>query len=141
MVDNKLYDLLLRSFDEKLQPIEAGILKDGLKQSSDLREENKKILEMRELISGRRYAFKSGFKVRVLARLHEEKKPLLLKPEFDRSMYSVFKRVVITGVAAVVILFLSLYFTGNSILMDPAKGGTLFSEEDLVSYLLYDNIH
>ena len=102
-------------------------------------EERQKLTRMRDLVANQADSFKSGFADRVMTRLDEEQAPLFLKPEFDKSLFSVFKQVVVTGAAAVIILLLSLYFTGSSA-SNPFGQGDLLSDEDLVSYLLYQDI-
>jgi hypothetical protein len=91
-------------------------------------------------MADQKYAFRSGFSRRVLARIQDERKPLLLKPEFNRSLFSVFKRVAITGVAAIVILLLSLYLSGESFSFDSVTDTEMYSDEDLVSILLYQDM-
>ena len=141
MADKKLFNLLLRSFDEDLTPEEVTTLEQGLISNPELKLEQEKLKTVRQLIHSKNISFKPGFEDRVMNRLENERKPLLLKPEFNRSLFTVFKRVVITGVAAALILFLSMYFAGDALSTDPVYGGDPFSDEDLVSYLLYEGIH
>ena len=76
-----------------------------------------------------------------MTKVYEEKEPLILRPEFNRSLFTVFKRVALTGVAAIIILFLSIYLTDGSFTFNSLTGGDPYSDDNLVSYLLYEDLN
>ena len=50
-MNDKILELLYRSFDEKLTPAERQQLKQALDHSSELKEEQKRVVEMRNKIT------------------------------------------------------------------------------------------
>lgn len=141
MIQKELYELLLRSFDEELNSSDTEKLELSLSGSAELREEKRKLLEMRRIVSSKQYSFSSGFQEKVMTKVYEEKEPLILRPEFNRSLFTVFKRVALTGVAAIVILFLSIYLSDDSFTFNSLTGGEPYSDDNLVSYLLYEDLN
>lgn len=141
MVKKDIHDLLIRSLDEELPSSEMERLERLLSESPELREEKRKLLEMRGIISSAQYSFSDGFQAKVMDRIGEENEPLILQPEFNRSLFTVFKRVALTGVAAILILFLSIYLSNDSFTLETLTGGDSYSDDNLVSYLLYEEIN
>jgi hypothetical protein len=141
MIEKELYELLVRSFDDELNSDEKRKLEKALASSDELRSEKKKIQTMRKIIASKQYSFNTGFKNRIMARLEEEKKPFILKSDFNRTLFSVFKRVALTGVAAIIILLLSIYLSDYSFSLDSFTGSDPYSDDNLVSYLLYEDLN
>ena len=139
MVEKEDYNLLLRSFDEDLDTVQAGKLTEALNASRELQAERDKILAIRNLIASRKASFKPGFTKRVLNRIREENLPEVISPDFNQTFFNVFKKVALTGVAAIVILLLSIYFSSSKLGVDTIVGGQ-YSDESLVSYMLSDDI-
>ena len=140
MVEKEDYNLLLRSFDEDLDKVQAGKLTEALNASTELQAERDKIMAIRNLIASRKASFKPGFTKRVLNRIREENFPEVISPDFNQTFFNVFKKVALTGVAAIVILLLSIYFSSSKLGVDNTIVGDQYSDESLVSYLLSDDI-
>ncbi len=138
MVEKEKLNLLLRSFDEELDADQAAKLKEALK-SSGMQAERDEILAVRNLIASRKSSFKPGFKDRVLNRIREEGHLQVINTDFNHIFFNVFKKVALTGVAAIVILLLSIYLSGHKPGVDTIVGDTN-SDDNLVSYLLLDDI-
>ena len=141
MIKKEIHNLLVRSLDEELSSSEKEKLEVCLTESSELREEKMELLEMRNIISSTQYSFNTGFQAKVMDRIAEEKEPLILRPEFNRSLFTVFKRVALTGVAAIIILFLSIYLSDDSFSFRSITGGDNYSDDNLISYLLYEDVN
>ena len=141
MIKKEVHNLLIRSFDEELSPDEKERLEVFLSESSELRKEKRELLEMRKIISATQYSFGPGFHSKVMDKIAEEKEPLILRPEFNKSLFTVFKRVALTGVAAIIILFLSIYLSDDSFSFRSLTGGDTYSDDNLVSYLLYEDVN
>ena len=139
MVKKENYNLLLKSFDEDLDADQSAKLKEALGSSEELRVEQERILAIRNMIASRKASFKSGFKDRVLNRIRDENHPQVILPDFNQTFFSVFKKVALTGVAAIIILLFSIYYSSSRLGVDTIVGDP-YSDEGLVSYLLYDNI-
>lgn len=139
MVKKENYNLLLRSFDEDLDADQSAKLKEALNSSKELQAEQERILAIRNMISSQKVSFKPGFRDRVLNRIREESHPQIVRPDFNQTFFSVFKKVALTGVAAIIILLFSIYYSNSRLGVDTIVGDP-YSDESLVSYLLYDNI-
>ncbi len=139
MISDKTLNLLIRSFDEDLEPAERSLLDKALSESKELREENEKLREMRGLLSSTSYSFGSGFKDKLMEKLQQEKGPVLLRPDFNRALHNGFKKVLLTGVAVIVLLLLSVYLTEGS--FDVFTGEGLTSDENLISYIIYEDFN
>lgn len=139
MVEKEKYNLLLRSFDEDLDADQEAKLKEALSSSEELRTEQEEILAIRNLISSQKASFKPGFTDRVVNKIREESHLQVIMPDFNQTFFSVFKKVALTGVAAIIILLFSIYYSSSRLGVDTIVGDP-YSDDGLVSYLLYDNI-
>jgi hypothetical protein len=139
MISNEIMNLLIRSFDEDLEPADKVLLDKSLAESKELREEKEKLKEMRGLLYSTSYSFGSGFKEKVMEEVQQEKEPVVLHPDFNRALHNGFKKIWITGVAAIVLLLLSVYLTEGS--FDVFTGNDLTSDENLISYIIYEDFN
>jgi len=72
-MDNKLRNLLYRSFDEELKPEEKQRLENALKNSSEIQNEKKRILAVRKTIANSSIkSFKPFFAERIIHQLQEQ---------------------------------------------------------------------
>jgi len=111
-----LKKLLLRSYDNELSATEKKALEKGLSESQELRGEQAAIESLRETLGNFAPEFETGFSDRVMQKL----KTAVSGSPF--SIYSVFKRVALSGVAAIVLLLLSIYYTDGSLSLDALYG-------------------
>jgi hypothetical protein len=139
MISDETMNLLIRSFDEDLEPAAKVLLDKALMESKELREEKEKLMEMRGLLSSTPYSFGSGFKEKLMERVQLEKEPVILRPDFNRALHKGFKKIWLTGVAAIVLLLLSVYLTEGS--FDVFTGNDLTSDENLISYIIYEDFN
>ena len=111
-----LKKLLLRSFDDELSAAEKKALEKGLAESQELRDEKAAIETMRTTFGNFSPEFESGFADRVMQKLEttESKKSIPL--------YPIFKRVALSGVAAIIALLFSIYYTDGSLSLDAIYG-------------------
>ncbi len=100
--------------------------------------ENREDREMEELLSSYRPVFKGGFAGRVLERL-DETQGKLITHDFNNMVYSMFRRIATVGAAAIAILLFSIYLSGRGLDRDILIGDS-YSDDELVSYLLYQDI-
>ena len=82
--------------------------------------------------------FDPGFTQRVMARVNQEKKKRIIEFDFVKDLNRIFMRVAISGIAAIVILLLTIYLTAGSFSLDSLSGTESYSEENIISYLLYE---
>lgn len=122
MDDSK--ELLYRSFDDELNKSEATNLKEALSNSKELRNEKESIEEVRNILGQNQFQFNDGFADRVLSTLEAN------NAVFVVGLYNLFKRVAITGIAAIIVLLISIYFIDGSIETDSFYGLTSYIPED-----------
>ena len=116
-MDSNLYNLLLRSFDDRLTDSERRRLDSALRSSEELRTAKEEIVALRRRLQGvKRGTFKPFFAERVMERLNN--------PELSMAEYfvSVFRDVAIG--AAVLVIICSAYNISreNSVTVDSALG-------------------
>jgi len=111
-----LKKLLPRSFDDELNTAEKQRLEKGLAESPELRDEQAAIASMRKTIAGFSPEFESGFSDRLMQQLET------MESGFSPSVYSIFRRVALSGVAAIFILLFSIYYTDGSLSLDALYG-------------------
>lgn len=118
-------EILLKSFDTELTPEEQKLLDNALQGSEELRKEKQEIEQMRNLLSGQEASFETGFEDRVMERLETE--PTASPKTIE--MVSVFKRVAITGMAAIIALLITIYFVDGTLNLDSLFGLTNYSPD------------
>lgn len=105
--DEKILELLYRSFDDDLSEKEQSILEDSLKDSEELRQERTKIISQRQAVSeSAAQSFKPYFAERVMQRIDSlsEKNGL---EKFYETLKAMFRRFAIAG--AVILIALIVY--------------------------------
>lgn len=105
-MDQKVLELLYRSFDGQLTPAEQERLDEALRHSQPLREEKEKIAAMRQAVSGSAaQSFQPFFAERVVQRIQAERKPQAESGEdFFGSLAWSFRRIALAGTIAVLLL-------------------------------------
>ncbi|MCK4698726.1 MAG: hypothetical protein KAT38_00255 [Bacteroidales bacterium] len=138
MINQEMYDLLIRSMNDQLTVEEDKQLQQALKGSSELREEKIKLNKVGELLSSRNYSFSDGFRNRVMQAVSDEKKDKVISIDFTRNFTSMFNRIAVAGVAVIVLLVISLYISHGSLNVNTFTGVDPISEDNLISVLLYE---
>ena len=111
-----LKKLLLRSYDDELSLREKETLEKGLLESQELRDEKTTIESMRKMFGNVSPEFEAGFSNRVMQKLET------VKSKTSLPIYSIFKRVALSGAAAIVALLISIYYTDGSLSLDALYG-------------------
>ena len=106
-------NLLLKSYDGRLTAEEKRRLDEALKTSAELRREKKELDRLRQEMGAWEPGFAPGFADRVMRRLTEET-PLVFQ--------SVFRAVALSGVAAIILVLLTVYFMDGSLNIDTLLG-------------------
>ncbi|MBA7568069.1 hypothetical protein ES708_09789 [subsurface metagenome] len=138
MINQEMYDLLIRSMNDQLTAEEDKQLQQALKGSSELREEKIKLSKVGKLLSSRNHSFSDGFHNRVMQAVSDEKKGKVISMDFTRSFTSMFNRIAVAGVAAILLLVISLYISHGSLNVNTLTGIDPISEDNLISVLLYE---
>jgi len=138
MINQEMYDLLIRSMNDRLTAEEDKQLQQALKGSSELREEKIKLNKVGKLLSSRNYSFSNGFRNRVMQAVSDEKKGKVVSIDFSRTFTSMFNRIAISGVAVILLLVISLYISHGSLNVNTFTGVDPISEDNLISVLLYE---
>ena len=133
-------EILLKSFDEELTPQEQKLLDEALQNSEALRQEKLEFEQMRKMLGSQESSFKSGFADRVMERLEEEP----ATPSKTVEMFSIFKRVAIVGIAAIIALLITIYYIDGSLTLDAVLGISGYSPDGAELSVLnlqdYENI-
>jgi hypothetical protein len=93
--------------------------------------ESQRILED----EGLSYSFRPDFRERVLDRLFTNGIVINREREFQKTWNLAFYRIALTGVAAIVILLISIYISEGSFSLDSLLGVSSGTEESIVSLL------
>ena len=117
--EKKARELLYSSLDSHLTDEEERILKEGIRDSADLRKEREEILEQRQALSeGAALSFRPLFAERVMSRIEPAKRANGLEV-FYETLKASFRRCVIAG--AIIMIALVSY--------NATKGDSISSEE------------
>jgi anti-sigma factor RsiW len=119
-MDQKILDLLYRSFDGQLLPEEQQRLEEALASSKQLRDEKERIVALRKTISGNAaQSFEPFFAERVMQRITAEMEQKLETVEdFFNSLLWSFRRVALTGAIAVLLLFANNLLRADDLSLD-----------------------
>lgn len=104
-MDNKLLDLLYKSFDSSLTSKEREILKKGLTESAALRKEKEKIELMRErLADSKQVSFKPFFAEKIINRIQTDRKQQEQQESVFDSLVTLFRPIAFTTAMILIIL-------------------------------------
>jgi negative regulator of sigma E activity len=132
-------ELLYASFDRDLTPKEEQRLEEYLRDPA-VKAEEEALRKTRDMLGKSSWHFGEGFSARVMERLAEEQqKEGVVEMEVTHQYFSLFRRIAAAGVAAIVVLLLSIYLTSGSLNKETVLGMDNLSEDNLVSYLLYED--
>jgi len=109
-----------------------------MKEMPDLEKRRSEIRKLSELLSEREYHFGPGFVDRTMNRLATQLKESQ-NAELFPGITPAFKWISIAGVAALFILVFSFYLSQGSLSIESFFGTNSFSNDNLISYLLYQN--
>jgi len=105
----------------------------SLDRNSDPAEASRKLEE-----AGVCYRFSEGFQAKILERLATSGNTVVREIESVRNLNNIFYRIALTGVAAIVILLISIFMVQGSLSVDSFLGLGTGSDESLL-YLLTGN--
>lgn len=111
-----LKKLLLRSYDDDLNASEKKRLEKELSSSEELRIEKKDFEAVRKLFGDFDPHFQPGFSDRILQKID------VIESMQTPSLFSFFKGIAISGVAAIIALLISIYLTDGSLDIDAIYG-------------------
>ncbi len=106
--------LLIRSLDKEADPGEIAV-------------------KIRE--AGVKFEFKDGFRDRVTDRIYSAGSSIVRETEFIRNLTFVFYRIALPGVAAIVLLIISLFLMEGSISFDSLLGLKNTHDETIICLL------
>lgn len=116
--------LLIQSFDEPLLPEEEKQLRNALIRSETLRKEKKELEEIRNMMSDYSPAFSNDFSTTVLNKIETVAD--------NDNLYHLFKRFALGGIAAIIFLLISVYFTDGNISADSLLGLSDLSTDNIL---------
>lgn len=113
----KLRKLLVRSFEEPLSSKDQQLLNAGLKTSEELKKEKLEIFSLRKKLSHIKADFSGGFEQNVMNIIRKEKNPV---KTFE--ILPVFRTVAFSGIAAILVVLIGVYFADGSLNFDSIMG-------------------
>ena len=114
MKSSDLKEFIIRSLDRESDPANASV---KLKEA------------------GVAYSFREGFSDRVLDKIFTAGDTVVREIEFVRSLNSVFYRIALTGVAAIVLLMISIFIVQGSLSIDSFLGLGNTNDESILCLL------
>ncbi len=119
--------LLIKSYEEGgLTPEEQHLLDGALADHEELRQEQTELEALHKMLANYTPAFKPGFAGRVLETVSQA------TASSDDNLYFLFKRFALTGVAAIIALLISVYFTDGNFSFDALLGLSDLSKDNLL---------
>jgi hypothetical protein len=115
--------------DMKSEEVKKLII-SSLSEDSDALNSSRKLEE-----AGISYSFSRGFRDKVMDRLFTAGVVLNRETEFMRSWNIAFSRIALTGVAAIIILLISIYVSDGSFSLNSILGLSDTIDENIVSLL------
>jgi len=138
MKHNKFLKWFWLSEEGSLVPRKEKRFQDAIAQSTGYQEGKEQIEKLCGLLSGLEYNFRPGFSERTMTRIRTVSASDT-QPEFFPDLPAAFRWVTLAGVAALALIVFSYYFSGGSWSMESFFGTRPFSDDALISYLLYQN--
>ena len=127
-MNNKVLDLLYRSFDAMLSKEEETLLSQALSASPELREEKKRIEATRRVVSeDAARSFKPFFSARVMRKIYKER---LTQDDFFESLVWIFRRIALAGGLVVFLLFANSLLSERGLSLDSLMGMPQVTLED-----------
>ncbi len=124
-MDN-LKDLLIRSLDdEALTQEEQQLLNSALATGENLVREKQELEKMRQILSDYSPRFSQGFSGRTLEKAFADSTE-------SNNLYFLFKRFALSGVAAIIILLVSVYLTDGSFSLNALLGLSDLTTDNLL---------
>ncbi len=127
---NSTNELLLKSYDGDLTIEEQQVLNDALQKDASLRQQKTELDDLRNHLAQFNPAFSANFAENVM----EHIAPSFVQKDFIQ----LFKALAFGGVAAILVILLTIYFTDGSLGVDALYGLSGFSpDEELFTYINY----
>ncbi len=127
-MNNKVLELLYRSFDAMLSKEEETLLSQALSSSPELREEKKRIEKTRRIVAeDAERSFKPFFSTRVTQKINTES---LTHDDFFESLVWIFRRIALAGGLAVILLFANSLLSERDLSLDSLMGMPQITLED-----------
>jgi hypothetical protein len=101
--------------------------------TEELNQDERKVLQKEALPD---YSFTDDFAKKVIVRIESERFPVYLKYDFMKYFDRGFRRVALTGVAAIIILIVSLVLSQGSLSYDTLLGIDNNVDDSLISLLV-----
>jgi hypothetical protein len=121
-------ELLFRSYDGEISARENDLLEKALQSDVVLQQEKNHLDEMRKQLSNYQADFSTDFSNRVISKIDRVTK--------QDDFVLLFRAIALSGVAAILLILLTIYITDGSLGLDALYGLTGYSpNEELFSYL------
>ncbi len=113
----------------KIQEFKELLIR-SLDKDSDPGKESRKILA-----EGVSFDFSEGFTEKVIDKIYSARYVVARETEFVRNLTFVFYRIALTGIAAIILLLISIFLMQGSLSFDSFLGLGNNNEESIISFL------
>lgn len=136
-MDKKLEHILLKSFDAELTAKEQEAYNLACENDTEFIEEKQSINKMRELFREQDYHFSQNFITDTMDKIQQLE--LEKKDAFSTiNLICAFRQVAISGVAAIILAVLFIYFSGGFFPLEEFFGIDSLSSEEVVAYSMFE---
>jgi len=127
---NSTNELLLKSYDGELTTEEQQVLNDALRKDDRLRQEKKELDDLRDQLAHYNPMFSNYFAENVMDNIS----PTIIQKDFAQ----LFKVLAMSGVAAILVILITIYFTDGSLGVDALYGLSGYTpDQELFTFLNY----
>lgn len=117
---NKLYQLLLKSFDEELTTTEHDTLNSGLAHSEALRQEKERLERTEELLTDFSFGYAPKFEQDVMIKLKGASE--VKENDWLQSLVALFPKVAFSGLAVIAIMLVTIYYSEGMLSWEAVMG-------------------
>jgi hypothetical protein len=135
---NKFLKLMAKSLEIELSESEKAMYKKYLNEHPEWLEEKKSFLKIQEILKTSDFQFKPFFSNRVMTKIRKIRKQKAEEIQFASNLNLVFRRIVYSGIAAIVLILLTIYLTEGSLSYESLFGIESFTSDDVTAYIMFD---
>lgn len=134
-----LKELLIKSFDDELTEKENNELQKGFVDFPELLLEKEEISLLRNTIQNQKYTFNYGFSDRVMRKIESlSTNKQNLQDYFTSQLSSLFRWVAPIGIAAILLIVITIYFTQDSVYINAISGENNLTLNDAITLTFYN---
>jgi len=104
-----------------------------MKKNSECIPENEEFQKISDLLNEADFKFKPFFSTRVMSKIDS-----LQHVEFAHKLIPAFQKIVIPGIAVIIIFLAIIFFVNGSLSLDTIMGTEVLSNENLSAFVIFE---